>query len=159
MDHMNLELKELSADDGLIKGYGSVFNNPDLCGDVVMPGAFDESLRNRKPVMLSQHDSTKVIGVWTKLESDDHGLYVEGQLANTPLGNEIKELIRIGAIESLSIGYRTVTAENREPHRHIVKADLWEVSVVTFPMNREALIIKSYDEIRDLLNERLSLLQ
>ena len=119
-------------------GYGAVFGNEDLGGDIIAPGAF-VGLGSRRVRMLRDHDSTKVIGVWEKVEQDDVGLRVEGMFADTPLGNETRELVRTRALEGLSIGYRTLEADRGSDGARILKAiELWEVSAVTFPMNEAA---------------------
>lgn len=124
-----------------ISGRGSVFGNVDRGGDIVAAGAFSESIASgRKVAMLWQHDAREVIGVWTSLKQDGEGLLVEGQLADTPRGNEVYNLLKMGALDGLSIGYRTVEWKWQEDTRIIEKAELWEVSVVTFPMNELARI-------------------
>jgi HK97 family phage prohead protease len=124
-----------------ISGRGSVFGTVDLGGDVVLPGAFAKSIASgRKVAMLWQHDTREVIGMWTKVTEDADGLNVEGVLADTPRGNEAYALLKMGAIDGLSIGYRTLDSEWRDDVRAIKEAELWEVSVVTFPMNEEARV-------------------
>lgn len=124
-----------------ISGYGSVFGNVDLGGDIVIAGAFSKSIGSgRKVRMLFQHDTDKVVGAWTSVSEDENGLKVSGVLADTPRGNEIYQLLKMGAIDGLSIGYRTVAWEWKGDVRVIKEAELWEVSVVTFPMNESAKI-------------------
>lgn len=124
-----------------IEGYGSVFGNVDRVGDVAIPGAFAKSLALKTPKMLFQHNPNEIIGRWTGIEEDEKGLKVTGEFANTPRGNEVKELVRIGAIDGLSIGYKTIDAEyNTQGHYLLKEIDLWEISVVTFPCNEEAVI-------------------
>lgn len=124
-----------------ISGRGSVFGNVDRGGDIVAPGAFSESIASgHKVAMLWQHDSREVIGLWTSIKQDAEGLLVEGVLADTPRGNEVYQLLKMGALDGLSIGYRTVEWKWNEDVRVIEKAELWEVSVVTFPMNELARV-------------------
>lgn len=165
---INLEIKaaEDDADENSIIGMGSVYGNIDRGGDVVLAGAFAESLATgRKIKMLYQHNPTDVIGVWHSVTEVDGGLRVEGKFADTPRAQEVRSLVKMGAIDGLSIGYRTVESEYSEQgHRLISKADLWEVSVVTFPMNEAATVtsVKSDDEneaIISLLHKRIALLK
>jgi len=92
------------------KGYGAVFGNKDLGGDVISPGAF-VGLGDRRVRMLRDHDPTKVIGTWESVSQDEKGLRVEGVFARTPLGEETMELVSTRALEGLSIGYRTLDAD------------------------------------------------
>lgn len=134
---------ECKADDkGLIEGYGSVFDNVDLGGDIIAPGAFAASIQaGRKVKMLMQHDPADVVGTWDAVEEDGRGLRVRGRLLTTiSKGAEAYELIKAGAIDGLSIGYRTVKSMMRDGKRVIMQAELWEVSLVTFPMNDLARI-------------------
>lgn len=154
-----LEIKSEDEDDEYltISGYGSVFNNVDGGGDMVMPGAFKECIaKGRKPKMLWQHDPNQPIGVWDEQREDANGLFMRGRVSKKiGKGAEIASLIKMGGIEGLSIGYRTQEYEMDMDNgvRKLTKLDLWETSVVTFPMNELAGIyaMKS-DEIteRDL---------
>jgi hypothetical protein len=127
-------------EDGVFSGYASLFGEVDLGNDVIAPGAFRASLDRRGASgirMLFQHDPAQPIGVWTSLKEDAHGLRVEGRIATgSARGREVLELMRAGAVDGLSIGFRTVRALGGKSSgvRRIVEADLWEISVVTFPM-------------------------
>jgi uncharacterized protein len=142
MDYKYLPLEVKATEDGMIEGYGSVFGNRDLGGDVVDSMAFDEDIANSKRIkMLWQHDPDNVLGVWDKISKDEKGLKVKGRIATkTALGRDIAELARMGAIDGLSIGFMTKEEDWDGPTRIIKRADLWEVSLVTFPMNQDARI-------------------
>ena len=139
-----------------IMGYGSVFGNRDNGGDIVMPGAFKECIASgRRVKMLWQHDASQPIGVWDEMSEDENGLRMKGRVAKKGKGGEVAELIKMGAVEGLSIGYRTQEYEMDmdEGARKLTKLDLWETSVVTFPMNELAgIYAMKADEItqRDL---------
>ncbi|MGR3749582.1 HK97 family phage prohead protease [Paracoccus sp. (in: a-proteobacteria)] len=139
---LNLEIKAEGENSNKITGYGSVFGHVDQGDDVVVQGAFAKSLASgRKPKMLFNHNHNEVIGTWTSVVEDEKGLRVEGVLANTPRGQEVKELIKIKAIEGLSIAYRLRDYEyNAAGHRLLKELSLAEVSVVTFPMLEVAQI-------------------
>ncbi len=126
--------------DGTFSGYASLFGTADLAQDLVEPGAFARSLRQRGAAgvrMLYQHDPAEPIGTWLELREDARGLFVRGQLTpGVGRSREVRELMRCGALDGLSIGFRTVKARKDAGSglRRIVEADLWEISVVTFPM-------------------------
>lgn len=126
--------------DGTFSGYASLFGTTDLAQDLVEPGAFARSLRQRGAGgvrMLYQHDPAEPIGTWLELREDARGLFVRGQLTpGVGRAREVRELMRSGALDGLSIGFRTVKARKEAGSgvRRIVEADLWEISVVTFPM-------------------------
>ncbi|MCO5133850.1 MAG: HK97 family phage prohead protease [Phyllobacteriaceae bacterium] len=146
------EMKRVPADmgrvrlDGTFEGYASVFNEVDLGNDIVAAGAFTGSLARRGPSgirMLFQHDAAEPIGTWEKIGETPQGLKVRGRLAlATQKGREVHELMRAGAIDGLSIGFRTIRArqDRATGARRILEADLWEISVVTFPMQESARI-------------------
>jgi uncharacterized protein len=161
MEHKKFSFEVKSVTDtGTFEGYGSVYDVVDQGDDIVVKGAFTESLQNlaqkgRMPALLWQHDASQPIGVYTKITEDENGLYVCGQLAlKTQKGAEAYELMKMGAISGLSIGFMTKddSYDSKSGIRTIIKGDLWEVSVVTFPMNDQARIdaVKSIDEIIDL---------
>jgi HK97 family phage prohead protease len=154
-----LDVKTLT-DEGTFEGYASVFGNRDSYGDIIAPGAFAASLaewkaKNAAPKLLYQHDPSRIIGVLEDIQEDDKGLYVKGRLlTNVQDGREALELLRAGAIDSMSIGYVTKNS-SYDPERSIrtlTQIDLWEVSLVTFPANEAARVqgVKQADKIKSL---------
>ena len=141
----DLVLEALDAD-GTFSGYASLFNKADLGRDVIEPGAFARSLRTRGAGgirMLFQHDPNQPIGTWAEIREDARGLFVRGRLATgAARAREVLSLLRAGALDGLSIGFRTVRARTDKAAgvRRILEADLWEISVVTFPMMPEARV-------------------
>jgi len=142
---VDLALDSAAADGGF-SGYASLFDRVDLGRDVVARGAFAKSLKARGPAgirMLFQHDPAEPIGVWTELREDARGLFVRGRLAKgVARAREVLSLMKSGALDGLSIGFRAVRAraDGATGIRRIIEADLWEISVVTFPMLPEARI-------------------
>lgn len=155
-----LELK-LAGDAAAMtfSGYGAVFDNVDAYGDMIVKGAFAETIAYAKssgqwPAMLMQHggwgigaDDMTPVGIWTSLEEDGIGLKVEGKLAATDRGKEAYALLKMDprpAINGLSIGYIVKSYEPRsrpeEPRRKLTKVDLMEISLVTFPANPKARV-------------------
>ena len=132
--------------DGVFEGYASLFRIADMGKDVVEPGAFRESLVRRGPSgvkLLWQHDPAEPIGRWLSLVEDSRGLFVRGQLSlAVARAREVHALMREGAIDGLSIGFRPEKArtEPRTGLRRLERVDLWEVSIVTFPMLPQARV-------------------
>ena len=126
--------------DGTIEGYASLFGAVDQARDMVMPGAFAETLKQRgirRVPMLFQHDPAEPVGIWLDLKEDFRGLYARGRLIpDVARGRELISLLRNGAIDGLSIGYRSVRAriDPRTRIRALHQVDLWEISIVTFPL-------------------------
>lgn len=154
MDDYGLERKFHRPDAGLevtdgvvVSGYASLFGKRDQGGDVVLPGAYATSLKalaaqGRRVKMLWQHDPAQPIGVWEEVREDGVGLWVKGRiLADVARGREAVALLAAGAIDGLSIGYRTLRAErDGKGQRLLAEVELWEVSLVTFPMLPEARV-------------------
>src|SRR5210317_463945 len=145
-----LEIKSLKNRE--FEGYGSVFGNEDLGGDVVTRGAFTKSLsqhqqKGSQPLMFWMHDPTRVPGKWTEMSEDEHGLRVKGVLADTPLGDEVHTLLKMEAVRGLSIGFSLVDQEWKEDTRLIKEAKLWEVSVVSLPMNPLATVAHAKSQL------------
>lgn len=140
-----LDLKAIE-EDGAFEGYASLFGKPDLGKDVVARGAFAASLERRGVdgiKMLFQHDPNQPIGVWHRIEEDARGLRVAGQLMpDVARAREVLSLMRAGALDGLSIGFRTVRGDRdaRTGMRTLKEVDLWEISVVTFPMHPDARV-------------------
>lgn len=132
--------------DGRFGGYASVFNRLDAGGDIVMPGAFAQSLgKRRSPVrMLFQHDPKEPVGVWEAVDEDRHGLFVAGRLVpGVPRADALKRLIESKALDGLSIGFRTVRATREGGARKLWQLELYEISIVIFPMMEDARIAPS----------------
>lgn len=161
-DSYGLELKysrgsPLVADGLRIEGYASLFGLPDQGGDIVQPGAYRASLerlaaKGGKVRMLWQHDPQRPIGVWDEIREDGRGLWVKGHLlGEVAQAREAAALIGAGAIDGLSIGYRTVTAErDAKGRRLLAEVELWEVSLVTFPMLPDARVGRKSGDTTEL---------
>ena len=152
---LELDLKSVT-DEGVFSGYASTFNNEDYGRDVVLPGAFAKSLSRRpasKVKMLRGHDTTDPIGIWTDLKEDAKGLRATGKIIlDTSRGRETYALLKAGALDGLSIGFRTIKDrfDRAKGVRYLEEVDLAEISVVTFPMNSLATVqaVKSTDPDR-----------
>ena len=146
--------------DGSFEGVASPFGEIDSYRDIVMPGAFTNSLKafeakNRKVPMLWQHNTRQPIGVFTKLTESSTDLYVEGQCnMKVQAGMECHALMEQGALTGLSIGYNTIKSmwDEKEETRSLIEVDLWEISPVTFPAADGARIalVKSLEEAGSL---------
>lgn len=140
-----LDLKAVEPD-GTFSGYASLFNREDLGHDLILPGAFRDSLAARGAAgikMLFQHKPDEPIGIWQQLKEDARGLYAKGRLMlDVARAREVLALMRAGALDGLSIGFRTVAGRRdaRSGIRRLAKVDLWEISIVTFPLLPEARV-------------------
>jgi HK97 family phage prohead protease len=154
---------------GRIRGYASRFGEPDQSGDVVARGAFAKSLSRLKEAgrtvkFLWQHDPTRPIGTWSDVRENQNGLWVAGEvLTDIQVGQEAALLMKAGAIDGLSIGYRVVRSQpNKDTGgRTLLEIDLWEVSLVTFPMLPTArahqdLPVETSEDIAAALAEALA---
>jgi HK97 family phage prohead protease len=134
------------GESGIFEGYASLFGVPDLGKDVVQPGAFADSLARRGVEgvrLLFQHDPAAPLGRWLSIAEDSRGLRVRGKLnPAVERAREIHSLLREGAINGLSIGFRVERARHERSTglRRLEKLDLWEISVVTFPMQPGARV-------------------
>jgi HK97 family phage prohead protease len=126
--------------DGTVEGYASLFGEIDQARDVVMRGAFATTLQARgvhRVPMLFQHDPAEPVGIWLELREDHRGLYARGRLIpEVARARELLSLLRAGAIDGLSIGFRTVSGriDPKTRIRRLHAVDLWEISIVTFPL-------------------------
>ena len=155
--------ESIEVTDGLeISGYASLFGAVDQGGDVVEAGAYGASLKalnasGRRIKMLWQHDPSQPIGVWDEVREDAKGLWVKGRLLDSVAkGREAAALIAAGALDGLSIGYRTQKAtKNTKGQRLLSELELWEVSLVTFPMLPSARVGSKGDfqPLGDLLRD------
>ena len=135
------------AADGRFSGYAALFGRVDQGGDVIQPGAFVRTLRKRDQSgvrMLFQHDPGQPVGVWEELREDTRGLFVKGRLLTGVVAvADLAQRINGGAVDGLSIGFRTSKARRVGGVRRLLDVDLWEVSIVTFPMMEGARIARA----------------
>ena len=142
-----------------IEGYAALFGVPDLSGDVIARGAFAKNLipaRADRVRMLRQHAAERPVGRWTRMKEDERGLFVSGEVfTDTSDGRDLYRLLAGGALDGLSIGFKPVRADRTAGGRRLKEVDLWEISIVTFPMAPGARITRVSGEEarapRDLL--------
>ena len=136
------DLKSRGDDGWSFTGYASTFGNIDEGGDVVLRGAFSHSLAHRVPRLLWQHNMSEPIGRVLDLKEDDRGLHGEFKISRTTRGHDAYQLLKDGAIDSMSIGYIPEDQEFDDQHnvRKLKSVDLLEISLVSIPMNEEARI-------------------
>lgn len=140
----NFEIKGVE-EDGTFTGYASVFNVIDSQNDAILKGAFEKTIKKRKGdiKMLWQHKVDEPIGNFIYLREDSHGLLVKGKLMlDVQRAKEAYALLQSGVINGMSIGYAVLEADYNDEIgvRLIVEVDLFEVSLVTFPANEDAVI-------------------
>ena len=143
----------------VIEGWAALFDVPDLSGDVLRRGAFARNLipgAAGRVRMLHQHAAGEPVGRWTEIREEEGGLFVRGEVfTDTTAGHDLHRLLRGGALDGLSIGFKPVRAVRTRTGRELREVDLWEISIVTFPMAPGARITRVSDALprrpRDLL--------
>lgn len=155
MDRHQSQLREKKAiavsldqvdEKGLFEGYACLFGREDLGRDIIRSGAFRQCLAKRNVSgikLLYQHDPAQPIGHWLTIREDAKGLFVRGQLAlDVEKAREVHAMMQAGILDGLSIGFRTIKGRKdpKSGARHLLALDLWEISVVTFPMQPDARI-------------------
>lgn len=164
-----LNLETVSCE-GVFEGYASLFDTVDLSKDVVRKGAFAKGINSKTPLsvkMLYQHNPCEPIGVWQTIKEDHKGLFVKGKLlTEIQRAKEVLSLMKQGALDGLSIGYKTIRSQKKNLSktanalhgqqpvasrqglvRELLEIDLYEISIVTFPMHPDARVdkVKSLD--------------
>lgn len=162
IEQVNLKFNDVGAvnadDNGIFAGYASVFGGVDSFNDTIIKGAFADTItdRQRMPLMLYGHSSRDVVGKWLKMEEDDTGLWVEGELTpNHSLASDVYASMRHGAIDGMSIGFMIPEGGSEELEnggRRITKVDLMEISIVGFPADNDARVaqVKMSDQINSI---------
>ena len=143
LDIKNISFTELqTSEEGIIAGYASVFDVIDQHNDLIKPGAF-KHLEKDKIKLLWQHKSEEPIGVIEEISEDHYGLYFRAKLLlDLPQAKSAYNLIKAKAISGVSIGFKPIQAHHTGDIRVIETIDLWEISLVTFPANKQANIIE-----------------
>ncbi len=160
---IKLQIKDVN-ESGVFEGHAAAFNNEDLGGDIITPGAFSKTMQENSSVpILWGHMAREVIGVNKLMSEDAKGLKVTGQLAlDVQRGREAYSLMKMGAVKGLSIGYDPIVIDysrmEKDGVRILKEVKLWEYSVTPFPMNPEATVttVKTMADLEQLLNELIA---
>lgn len=152
-----LEIKTLDDESGTFTGILSAYNVVDLGNDMVEPGAFTKNMEEAGSLrpLLWQHKTDEPIGQ-LDLKDSAEGLLVTGTLdLNLQRAREAYSLIKKGIIKGLSIGYRAIRKKMEGGIRHLKEIELFEGSIVTFPMLPLAQVttVKTTDQSKDFLQE------
>ena len=167
--YKSFELK--AGENGIVEGYASTWTKtPDSYGDIVIKGAFTETLKKRKATghpfpLCFNHDFDQIIGAVFEAEEDDYGLKIRASFLNTPAAQEKRELVKEGIVWQFSFAYSVLGAEaptEEEKKQGIVqkltKLDLYEVSLVPVPANQTAIVteVKNDEEVEVKAGKRNS---
>lgn len=167
--YKSFELKE--GENGIVEGYASTWTKtPDSYGDIVIKGAFTDTLKKRKATghpfpLCFNHDFDQIIGAVFEAEEDDYGLKIKASFLNTPAAQEKRELVKEGIVWQFSFAYSVLGSEapTEEEKRQgifqkLTKLDLYEVSLVPVPANQTAVVtdIKKDDNIEEKSGKRNS---
>jgi HK97 family phage prohead protease len=157
-----LKIKAVDESSGTFVGMGAVYSNTDLGGDRLMPGSMTRTLSAGKMYpLLWQHDPSNPIGT-AKVTDTPQGLQVEGTLLlQDPTALKAYTFMKAGVIKGMSIGYETIQSSMEGDVRLLKEVRLWEISVVTFPMNESATIqsVKSLSLSDDEVQHHLQALR
>jgi HK97 family phage prohead protease len=142
---LSFDLEDFDEEQGIFSGYAAVFGNIDSGGDVIEPGAFTKTIAEgaeRVKILALHNDYDLPIGKPLELREDAHGLYIKGKISDTAMGHDVKTLLRDRVLNEMSIGYDPVTFDydSEDGVRHLREVRLWEVSIVTWAMNPEAVV-------------------
>ncbi len=163
-----MEIKSIDSK-GLFEGYASTFGNIDAGRDVVVAGAFKETLAEHEkngtmPSMFYSHDTKESIGDWLDMHEDSKGLKATGQLwidQGIPKAQQAYNLLKGKSVKGLSIGYgkrgsNGFEHDGKKQVRLLKNLDLFETSPTAFPMNSKCTItaIKSVNQSQSSLSLR-----
>lgn len=149
---LNFEIKKDDIAGRVFAGYASTFD-VDLGGDIITAGAFKKTIEGRQQSIKVLWQHNEPIGKSMRLYEDNIGLFVEGKVSKTRLGDEAIELMRDGVVDQMSIGFSVPAGKSEmsdDGLRVIREVKLFEFSPVTFPMNENA-IITSVKSMRDAI--------
>lgn len=167
--YKSFELKE--GENGVVEGYASTWTKtPDSYGDIVIKGAFTETLKKRKATghpfpLCFNHDFDQIIGSVFEAEEDDYGLKIKASFLNTPAAQEKRELVKEGIVWQFSFAYSVLgseapTEEEKKQgiFQKLTKLDLYEVSLVPVPANQTAIVteVKNDEEVEVKAGKRNS---
>lgn len=144
---------KVDEETGMIAGFFSTYDKtPDSYGDIIEPGAFTETIKAREETghpfpLCFNHDFSAVIGAVKSIEDRERGPYIEAGFLDTQLAQDVRKMVKSGAIWQFSFAYDVLEARqpNEEERKSgvenvLTKLDLFEISVVTVPANQNAVM-------------------
>lgn len=136
--------------DVIFDGYASTWNNTDRDGEVMVAGAFKETIKSfmRNPVALKDHTNKvdNIVGHYEELREDAKGLYIRCRISNAPDCKSVRFKVVEGSLRAMSVAGLMYLDESG---RNIKQVILWEISLVAIPANPEALV-ETVFKMRDL---------
>lgn len=139
--HLDFKTEIKALSNMQFEAYAATFGNKDHHDDVIEKGAFLDTLTKRMPKLLYQHNTSQIVGVIKSAVEDSNGLLISGMFIDTPLGNQVYQEVKAGAIDQMSIGFSPIDVEYDGDVRKIKKIALYEASFVTFPANEMARVV------------------
>ncbi len=143
------ELQDIDEKNGIVKGYGSYFDNKDSDYDVIRKGAYQKTIKENgdRVKYLYQHDMMQPIGKMNELYEDSKGLVFVAEIPKTQLGKDVVELMKAGVITENSVGILPIQKEQKDGFREIREVKLFEISAVTLAANDQAKILDVKGEV------------
>jgi HK97 family phage prohead protease len=158
----SIGLEDIDESNGIVKGYGSVFNNIDSDNDIILAGAYTKTLQENgsRVRYCNQHRIDQPLGKFTELREDGNGLYFVAEIPKTRLGEDVLLLMKNGVINENSVGIMPIVKSFRQDGvRELKEVKLYEISCVTLAANPLALITDAKGEIdQELLAKRFDVL-
>jgi HK97 family phage prohead protease len=158
----SIGLEDIDESNGIVKGYGSVFNNIDSDNDIILAGAYTKTLNENgsRVRYCNQHRIDQPLGKFTELREDGNGLYFVAEIPMTRMGQDILLLMKNGVINENSVGIMPIVKSFRQDGvRELKEVKLYEISCVTLAANPLAMITDAKGLIdQDLLGKRFDIL-
>lgn len=158
----SIGLEDIDESNGIVKGYGSVFNNIDSDNDIILAGAYTKTLNENgsRVRYCNQHRIDQPLGKFTELREDGNGLYFVAEIPKTRLGEDVLLLMKNGVINENSVGIMPIVKSFRQDGvRELKEVKLYEISCVTLAANPLAMITDAKGAIdQDLLSKRFDVL-
>tara|TARA_R100000149_G_C5856515_1_gene123635 strand:+ start:434 stop:1114 length:681 start_codon:yes stop_codon:yes gene_type:complete len=147
------EVTDIDEKYGMVKGYGSYFDNKDSDNDIIKRGAYKKTIEENgyRVKYYYQHKLDQPLGKIKELYEDEKGLMFVAEMPKTTLGKDVLELMKAGVITENSVGIMPVQKEIKDGHREITEAKLYEISAVSLAANDQAKILDVKGELK--LNE------
>lgn len=158
-------VKDVDSKSRIVTGYLSAFGNIDSDNDIIVRGAFQKSINERfnSIFFLYQHDWSKPLGKFNKLEEDEKGLYFEASIVETSYGLDQLKLYESGLVAEHSIGFQVIKDEwdRNTEIRTLKELKLYEGSAVTLGANSNTPFtgFKSQTQQKDAISKIVTLMK
>jgi HK97 family phage prohead protease len=162
-----IEFKDIDTQKQIVVGYFSAFGSKDSDGDIILPGSYAKSIKERGPKSakprikhLLDHDKRKAVAILQELEEDSIGLKYTSKAGSHTDGQDWFKMCECGIITEHSVGFETIKEESKSDANYMSELLLWEgSSLQAWGANENTPVVGIKEMKLKELNDRFAVIE